>query len=243
MATMAMETIEILIQDDASPEYDLTRLPLPPPIIPQRNEVNLGFAGNVNTAAYRARGEWLVILNQDTRALPYHDDPPIIKQLLTPGWLDRLLEFAESKPDAGIIAPRLLFPNGAIQSAGGLFDVGKGPYHRMLGWTNPLDHRLTLPERVAWTTGAAIMIRKVDFDELGGFRGDIYPGGYFEDVHLCMEVVHTLKKEVWYCPHASMIHEVGSTGGSVSFKKNALTFHKIWDDKIIPDTFVRMVEY
>jgi GT2 family glycosyltransferase len=238
-ATVDLTRTEILPQDDCSPSYSLIHQPLPPGVIPQRNQTNQGFAGNVNQAALRAQGEYLLILNQDTRAIPYDTDGAIVQQLLRPGWLDALVSMFDRFPDCGIVGPRLVFPSGEVQSVGGLFDAGKGPYHRYLGWSNPLDRRCSVSEKVSWITGAALMIRRDDFMALGGFHGDIYLGGYFEDVHLCMEVKTKLGKEVYYCAEASLVHEVGSTGGNGNFMQNSVRFHQIWDQHIVPDsTFV-----
>ena len=70
---------EILIQDDASPAYDGSKL-LGRGC--QRNPDNLGFPGNCNAAAYRARGEVLLFLNQDCWAI--HQ-----------GWDESLCDFFE----------------------------------------------------------------------------------------------------------------------------------------------------
>lgn len=210
-------------------------LPLPNPIKPLRNERNLGFAGNVNAAAERAKGDYLLILNQDCRAVPLASDAEIVQQLLRPGWLDAMLAVFEQYPDAGIVGPRLVFPNGTVQSVGGEFGADKGPIHIALGWGNPLDRRISATRNVSWITGAAMLIRRDDFMALGGLRGHLYPGGYFEDVDLAMRVRFELGKSIYYCADATLVHEVGSTGGNVHFMTNSATFHRLWDNKIEVD--------
>lgn len=235
--------MEILATDDYSPEYNILEQPLPTGIRLLRNEQNLGFAGNVNNAALHAEGEYLLIVNQDTRATPLASDSETVKRLLKPGWIDALLAVFEAYPDAGIVGPRLVFRDGALQSAGGLFDGGKGPFHRFLGWSNPEDRRISVTERVAWITGAAIMIRRADFLALGGLDGDTYKMGYFEDVDLCMKMRFQMGKQVYYCPDATLIHEVGSTGGNPYFMENSRKFHLRWDAAIVPDTQFVHVNY
>ncbi len=56
-----------------------------------RNETNLGFAAGVNQALKRAKGDYIVLLNNDT--------------VLTPGWLSGLLGVAQNVPQAGLIGP------------------------------------------------------------------------------------------------------------------------------------------
>lgn len=169
-----------------------------------------------------------MFLNQDIR--PTH-----------PGWADRMLEVLGHE-NVGIVGPRLVFENGAVQSVGGLFDAAKGPFHRDLGWADAMCARLSQSERVSWTTGAALMIRRADFLEVGGFDMG-YPGGYFEDVDLCLKVRAQLHKEVWYCADATLVHEVGSTGGNPKFMDNSRRFHALWDQHIEPDTNFVMVTY
>lgn len=95
---------EVLCQDDASPDYDLRRL-IHAPFKVERNEENLGFIRNVNRAAKRAHGDYLCLFNQDVRALK-------------PGWADDMLAlFADKR--VGIVGPKLVFPQGGIQSCGG----------------------------------------------------------------------------------------------------------------------------
>lgn len=214
-----------------------------PGVKPQRNEANLGFAGNVNRAAARAKGDYLLLLNQDVRALPMADDAPVVCELLNPGWADVMLRVFGQHENVGIVGPRLIFPTGHVQSVGGIFDAGKGPYHRYLGWADPTDRRINMTEKVSWITGAAIMIKREDFYAVGGLRGDLYPGGYFEDVHLCMDVRTKLNKDIWYCAESTLVHQAGSSGGNPKFMHNSITFHKIWDAMIMPDTNIVFVNY
>jgi len=242
--TVDLSRTEILVQDDASPEYNLIQLPLMPGVKPQRNAVNLGFAGNINTAAQRAKGDYILMLNQDTRSLTLPDDAPVVKELLHPGWADAMLRVFIERDNVGIVGPRLVFPNGAVQSVGGLYDAGKGPFHKYLGWSNPLDRRISVTEKVSWITGAAIMIKREDFFAVGGLRGDLYPGGYFEDVDLCQTVKRQLGKDVWYCADATLVHTVASTGGNPKhFMRNSVEFHKRWNDTISADTNIVYVSY
>jgi GT2 family glycosyltransferase len=88
------------------------------------------------------------------------------------------------------------------------------------------------------------MIRREDFFAAGGLRGDLYPGGYFEDVDLCQKVKRDIGKDIWYCAEASLVHTVASTGGNPKhFMRNSSTFHKRWDAEITPDTNIVYVGY
>jgi len=233
-------TLEILVQDDCSPDVDPREF-LGGVFNCVRNEKNLGFAGNCNAGAARAKGEILLFLNQDTKARP--------------GWIEPLLETFDN-PRVGIAGPKLVIdkpvvsdgydtlrmPYEVIQSCGGLYDAGKGPYHRYLGYS--ADYwAVNKLEKVSWTTGAALAIRRDVFFKVGGF--DIgYERGYFEDCALC-EDVKALSYEIWYQPKSVFEHTVGSTGGVPPhvFKANSMRFHYKWDNFIVPDTNVIHVNY
>lgn len=208
--------LEVLVQDDGTPDWDIAEV-IGAPVMTARNERNLGFAGNCNAGAARARGDVLLFLNQDTRAHP--------------GWFEPLLAmFADSR--VGIVGPKLLFgrnphgnPDDSVQSCGGWYDGGRGPFHRYLGFAVD-DWRVNVRERVSWTTGAALAIRRDLFVKVGGFDTG-YERGYFEDVDLC-EKAKQAGYEVWYCPDSVFEHAVGSTGGIPGhiFRANSLRFHQ-----------------
>lgn len=225
--------LEVIVQDDSSPDFNIADVVGPPAFV-ARNERNQGFAGNCNAGAMRARADILLFLNQDTKARP--------------GWFEPLLAiFAD--PKVGSVGPKLVFgtnphgnPDDSIQSCGGLYDGGKGPFHRYLGFAAD-DWRVNEREPVSWTTGAALAIRRELFMQVGGF--DVgYERGYFEDVDLC-EKVKAAGFEIWYCPEATFEHSVGSTGGVPGhiFKANSMRFHEKWNDRIKPDTNIVHVNY
>ena len=68
--------------------------------------VNLGFAGASNLARTRAKGEFLILLHDDTE--------------IEGGWLEGLIHAAEREPHAGALGSKVLFPDGRLQRAGAL---------------------------------------------------------------------------------------------------------------------------
>jgi GT2 family glycosyltransferase len=225
LPTVDASRTEFLVQDDASTEYDIREIMGFPPFKVARNNINLGFIKNVNEAVGRAKGDIVCMFNQDVRCLHV-------------GWADMMLSLMTANKAIGIVGPKLVFPEsmgGGIQSCGGLFDAGRGPFHRYLGWNNIFDRRVNTTGRVSWITGACLMISREDFWKVGGLNDVDYEGGYFDDVDLCLRVIHELHKEVWYCAEATLEHSVGSAGGSKFFMHNSRAFHRLWDAKIIPD--------
>ena len=72
-----------------------------------RNEVNSGFITSCNNGAKAARGRYLLFLNNDTEVLP--------------GWCDEMVATFAAVPAAGIVGAQLLYPDGTLQEAGGIF--------------------------------------------------------------------------------------------------------------------------
>lgn len=217
--------VEYIVQDDASPERDLTNL-IPPEIAStQRNANNLGFGGNCNAGAARATGDVLFFVNQDVYGVREWSDY----------WANMLMG-AFDEAQVGIVGSRLLFPNASIQNAGGLIDALGQPFHRNLGWSNPHHPDVMTPCAVTWTTGAALAIRHTLWDRLGGFD-PAFPM-YWEDVDICLRA-REMGVVTWYQPACTLFHRVGSTGGSPSFMASAKAFHERWvaSGKLKPDVY------
>src|SRR5271165_627691 len=72
-----------------------------PEVVLVRNPVNRGFSQANNQAAERARGRFLLFLNNDT--------------VVPAGTLHRLVEYLERHPEVGIVGPRLRDGQGRAQ--------------------------------------------------------------------------------------------------------------------------------
>jgi GT2 family glycosyltransferase len=167
----------------------------------------------------------------------------------TANWAS-LLRAPFNDASIGLVAPKLVFPDDTIQSAGGLFDFGKGPYHRYMGYRAD-DRRVNKPECVSWATGAAQLIPRALFNEVGEYDED-YIRGYFEDVDLCLRVRRAGYK-IWYEPSVEFVHFVGQSAttktdadtraAEKTFRMNSFRFHRLWDEQIAPDVKEIWVNY
>ena len=221
------------VQDDCSTE---------PFFIPaslascQRNPANLGFAANCHAGAAHAKGEILFFVNQDIMAVHAHSQ----------GWDNKLLDVFDRNPGAGIVGCKLLFfdpealadpDKGRIQHAGVVFDKLLQPHHRFIGYKDhrypPANHE----EAVKAVTGAAFAIRRRAWDNLHGFDMHRYPGGYFEDIDLCLRMHFYSTWHVRYAPQVCFIHEGSTAKGNPGFSRNAAAFRARWADepKLQPD--------
>ncbi|WP_374604884.1 glycosyltransferase [Arenimonas sp.] len=188
---------EVIVVDDGSSDATPQLLPTVPGLVFHRNRENLGFIGACNAGAAKARGEFLVFLNNDTT--------------VQPGWLDALLATFESHPDTGLAGSKLVYPDGRLQEAGGIvFADGSGwNYGR---FEDPSHPRFNFVREVDYCSGAAIAIRRELFDSLQGFD-PLYAPAYYEDTDLAMRVRQRGLK-VRYQPASVVVHHEGATSGT-----------------------------
>ncbi|MBN8483074.1 MAG: glycosyltransferase [Xanthomonadales bacterium] len=188
---------EVIVVDDASTDETATRLAQIDGIVVERNAANLGFVGSCNAGAARARGEFVLFLNNDT--------------VVTAGWLEALVRCFEEVPDAGLVGAQLVYPDGRLQEAGGIvFADGSGwNYGR---FDDPDDPRYAFRREADYCSGAAILLRRALFEQLGRFDARYAPA-YYEDTDLAFGV-RAAGLRVLYEPRARVIHFEGITAGT-----------------------------
>lgn len=168
------------------------------------NKNNLGFAKANNLAGREAKGEYLFFLNPDTE-IPdqVRDDVSLF---------DMLINFYAENPDSGIVAPKLVMENGQIQPSVRKLPTILGAFKEyILGIKNAYSEYVPdgdNPVEVEMVYGAAILIRKIFFERLGGFDEKFFL--YYEDANLCKQV-RDFGKKVYYYPGVSISHLVGAT--------------------------------
>ena len=209
---------EVIIVDDCSTDHTAELVPQIPGIIYLRNETNSGFIVSCNLGAKKARGKYLVFLNNDT----------VVKA----GWLSALLDTFAEEPQAGIVGSKLVYPDGRLQEAGGII------WQDASGWNygkfdDPQKPEYNYLREVDYCSAAALMIPKALFLSVGGFDSRYEPA-YYEDTDLAFKVRHAGHK-VLYQPLSEVIHCEGATGGtdlSTGTKKhqdiNRSTFAERW---------------
>jgi len=188
---------EIIVVDDGSTDATVERLAQIEGIRTQRNPQNLGFIGSCNAGAKSAQSEFLVFLNNDT--------------VVTAGWLEALLRCANEEPDTGLIGAKLVYPDGRLQEAGGIvFADGSGwNYGR---FADPNDPRYCFRREADYCSGAAVLLRRDLFEQLGGFDTRYAPA-YYEDTDLAF-AVRAAGKKVLYEPRSVVVHFEGVTSGT-----------------------------
>lgn len=188
---------EVIVVDDASSDDTLARLAEIEGVLVERNAENLGFVGSCNAGAARARGEFVLFLNNDT--------------VVTTGWLAALLRCFEKEPDAGLVGAQLVYPDGRLQEAGGIV------FSDASGWNfgrfaDPDDPRYAFRRDADYCSGAAILLRRDLFERLGRFDRRYAPA-YYEDTDLAF-AVRAAGLRVIYEPRSRVIHFEGITAGT-----------------------------
>ncbi|HEX3994152.1 MAG TPA: glycosyltransferase family 2 protein, partial [Acetobacteraceae bacterium] len=218
-------TFEIIIADDCSDDETLlAALVFSGAVRIVRNTSNLGFVRTCNAGAALARGRYLLFLNNDT--------------LVKPGWLDELVQTFEQVPNVGIAGSKLLFPDGKLQEAGGIiWRLGDG-----WNWgrgRDPNEPAFSFLRDADWVSGAALMIERPLFEQLGGFD-EYYAPAYYEDTDLAFRV-RALGKRVVVQPASEIVHLEGVSAGTDTsgpgMKRfqvvNHAKFYRRWKDTLI----------
>ncbi len=212
-------TFEVIIVDDASTE-DCALSEMFANAVIIRNETNLGFLRTCNHAAATAQGDFLVFLNNDTEVMA--------------NWLDELLSVFERYDRAGLAGAKLLFPDGSLQDAGGLV-WGNGNPRNTGRNANASDPEWNYVRQTDYLTGAAMMIPRQVWSEVGGFSEEFAPC-YYEDTDIAFKV-RAAGYQTFYAPHAAVIHLEGQSHGvdeESGFKRfqkvNAPKFKAKWSD-------------
>jgi GT2 family glycosyltransferase len=128
---------------------------------------NLGFAGGNNAGAREARGRHLVFLNNDTA--------------VEPGWLAALRRAVDEPAGFALASSKVVYMHdpAVIDSAGdGVLQWGAA-FKRFHGTRAPEAERST---EVFGVCGAACLVTRAAFDELGGFDEHFFVS--HEDVDL-----------------------------------------------------------
>lgn len=191
---------ELIVVDDGSPPDPdgITALASEAPGVRLvRHDFARGFNQACCSGAAIARGEFLVLLNNDTEPCAH--------------WLEELLAPFERWPDTGLVGAQLVLADGRLQEAGGIVWGNGEPWNYGRGG-NPYDPRYAYARRVDYCSGAALMIRASLWRQVGGFSPEFSPA-YFEDTDLAFKV-RQAGHSVRYTPLARVIHHEGLSNGS-----------------------------
>jgi N-acetylglucosaminyl-diphospho-decaprenol L-rhamnosyltransferase len=171
---------------------------------------NPGYGGALNAGIAVASGQHLLVMNADTWPRPHA--------------VERLAEFAESEPSAGLIGPRLLNPDGTLQpSVRGFPTLWRlATEYLFLRWLAPrsralnafygsgFDHRSR--HEADFVVGAVMLLRRQMLEEIGVFDRSFFV--FDEEIDLC----YRANKAGWrvvFWPGAEFVHVGGASTAAV----------------------------
>lgn len=198
------QNIEILIIENNSVE-DTTFayykcLAADPKIRLLRWKEGFNYSAINNYAAKKAKGEYLLFLNNDI-------------EVETPDWIEQMLANCQ-RPDVAICGSKLYYPDHTIQHAGvivGLGGIAGHAFLNMPGSRTGYLHKASIQLNTSAVTAACMMMKKEVFDALGGFEEKLTVA--FNDVDLCLRTVQAGYRIV-YNPHVEMTHYESKSRGA-----------------------------
>lgn len=186
------------------------------------NEQNLRFLKNCNNAAKYATGKYVLFLNNDTQV--QHN------------WLKPLVTLIESADDIGMVGSKLIYPDGKLQEAGGILWRDGSAWNYGNG-QNPAQPEFNYVKQVDYMSGAAIMLERALWEEIGGFD-EYFAPAYCEDSDLAF-TVRKMGYRVMYQPLSVVVHFEGVSNGTntaTGQKKyqieNSEKFRKKWKEEL-----------
>ena len=176
-----------------------------------KNKENLGFALGNNKGIAEAKGDYVVLMNNDV--------------VVTPGWLKRLVKVAKRKPQVGIVGPMSNYVSGPQlvkevtykkTSLSGLSKFSKAFARKHAGQTMPY-----------WrVVGFCMLIKREVIDKIGGLDGR-FGLGNFEDDDFSLRAA-LAGFESWIVKDC-FVHHFGSrtfAGAKIDFRES---LHKNWE--------------
>lgn len=165
-----------------------------------------------NFGAAHAKGEYLLLLNNDT-------------EVINEDWMEELLGYC-MRPDVGIVGARLYYDDDTIQHAGVVLGFGGIAGHCFVqqprGNTG-YCHRIICAQDYSAVTAACMMVKKKAFDEVGGLSKDLAVA--FNDIDFCLKIRHAGYLVV-YNPYVELYHYESKSRGLEDTPEKKARFNK-----------------
>jgi O-antigen biosynthesis protein len=152
-----------------------------------------------NLAARQAKGELLLLLNNDT-------------QVITPSWIEQMAAEAQ-RPNVGCVGAVLLYPNGRIQHGGiilGCRDFAVHAFKDEKSDSPGYLGQLFVKHNLMAVTAACLMVGKDLYQHLGGFDEAFAVAG--GDIDFCLRA-HQIGKNNLILPRVRLYHHESATRG------------------------------
>jgi GT2 family glycosyltransferase len=222
----AWKRFEIVVAADGpiSKEMRDVLKDLPAKVIDYRRSGGFNFAHQINAAAREARGDHLLLLNDDVEAVEEE-------------WLSALVEYSQ-QPGIGAVGAKLTYPDGRLQHVGivlGVCGIAAHAFHQHPATTAGYSSSALRPGNFSAVSAACLMTRRAVFDEVGGMDEGFAVD--FNDVDYCLRVRRAGYRIV-FTPYARLVHhESASTGYRAASAAECARMREIWGPEIDRDPY------
>ncbi len=190
------EDDELVVIDNHSSDGTATivRRTAPDALVLEQDD-NLGFAAGCNLGGAASRAPLILLLNPDAQPAP--------------GCLEALRHCASERPAWGAWQALVTMRNGELINT-----AGNVVHYLGMGWAgrcgDPLSSAPDGPAEVPFASGAALMVRRTDWERLGGFEQRYFM--YGEDLDLGLRMWLS-DRPVGVAPAARVEHDYEFTKG------------------------------
>ncbi|MDR2685543.1 MAG: glycosyltransferase [Rickettsiales bacterium] len=209
---------EVIIADDNSSDRTKNISEYIENIIHVQNKKNLGFIKNCNNAAKYAKGDYIMLVNND--------------MIMIEGWLSSLVKTIDADQLIGAVGSKILNVSGSVQECGGIVYQNCDIWNFGYGWKRNSDEVKYVKE-VDYISGCALMVRRDLWTRLNGFDEEFCPA-YFEDVDFAFrvrksgfKVVVQPKSEVFHFNNISY-----NNNSKILINNNREKFIKKWTNEL-----------
>ena len=207
-------SFKVIVVDNASTDGSVEMIKKKfPAVFLIENKKNVGFAKANNQALkFIENRKYVLLLNSDT--------------VLLNKTLQKMMEFMDRNPKAGIAAPALRLPDGKFQIVGASKPslISAFNYFLFLYVLSPklfkglfIDQqrlqKIGNPIKIDWVAGTCMLVRKEVIDKAGGLDESYFM--YAEDMEWC-ERIKKIGWDIYYLPYIEIIHHHGASSKTVS---------------------------
>ncbi len=201
---------EIIVVNNAAkpiqPRADITTI---------ENGRNLGFAKAVNRGIEAAKGDYILLLNNDAR--------------LENDAIDRMADFMEEQPAAGICGVQLIYDDGRLQNSIDIIPtlasqfLNKSLLKILFPKRYPSKRSgYTAPVQVPSVIGACMLIRRGVIEIIGGLDEGYF--FYLEETDFCKRTVEH-GWQIWHLPQINVVHHQGLSAKRIDVRRK-VEFHR-----------------
>jgi GT2 family glycosyltransferase len=225
-SNMQKYNYEMILVNNASPdgsidmvrEKYLTNPATAAKLVMIESGANVGFGKGNNNGMRVAKGDYILLLNSDTK--------------LEPDNLEIMLDFMKSRPDVGAATCKLVTRNGEIDKPSRRSEPNmKNSFYRLSGLQQLFPKRFgaynlmnsdpSEESELEALSGAYMMMSRAAYEAVGGFDERFYH--YGEDLDLC-RMIREAGFKIWWYPKTNCVHYRGQSSKKEP-QKNLHSFH------------------